>query len=186
MRRVGDEVFAEIRGHHRRLLRDAFAAKGGREIDTAGDGFFIAFDSARRAVAAAVNAQLALASSPWPEAAEVRVRIGLHTAEPHLGEDGYVGIGVHRAARICDAASGGQILVSNATAGIIEDTELADAHLLDLGEHRLKGLPRAQRLYQLTVPTLGSSSGRREQPRPTRKHPGSAHSFTPTWRTGDT
>jgi class 3 adenylate cyclase len=159
VRRVGDEVFAEIRGQHRRLLRDAFAAKGGREIDTAGDGFFIAFDSARRAVAAAVNAQLALASSAWPEDAEVHVRIGLHTAEPHLGEDGYVGIGVHRAARICDAARGGQILVSNATAGIIEDTELADAHLLDLGEHRLKGLPRAQRLFQLTVPTLRSEFG---------------------------
>jgi class 3 adenylate cyclase len=159
VRRVGNEVFVAIRGDHRRLLRDAFAAHGGREIDTAGDGFFIAFDSARSAGAAAVSAQLALATFKWPADAEVRVRMGLHTAEPHLSEDGYVGIGVHRAARICDAARGGQILVSNATAGIIEDAESTGVELLDLGEHRLKGLPREQRLFQLTVPTLPSTFG---------------------------
>jgi class 3 adenylate cyclase len=156
VRRVGNTVFAAIRGDHRRLLREAFAAHGGREIDTAGDGFFIAFDSARSAGAAAVSAQLALARFTWPAGAEVRVRMGLHTAEPHLGDDGYVGIGVHRAARICDAARGGQILVSNATAGIIEDAELPDIELVDLGEHRLKGLPREQRLFQLTVVALPS------------------------------
>jgi class 3 adenylate cyclase len=82
VRRVGDDVFAAIRGDHRRLLRDAFAERGGREIDTAGDGFFVAFDSARSAVAAAVSAQLALASFTWPADAEIRVRMGLHTAEP--------------------------------------------------------------------------------------------------------
>jgi class 3 adenylate cyclase len=156
VRRVGNKVFAAIRGDHRRLLRKAFAAHDGREIDTAGDGFFIAFDRARSAGAAAVSAQLALARFTWPADAEVRVRMGLHTAEPHLGDDGYVGIGVHRAARICDAARGGQILVSNATAGIIEDAELPDIELVDLGEHRLKGLPREQRLFQLTVVALPS------------------------------
>lgn len=159
LRRVGDDVFAAIRGDHRRILRDAFAAHGGREIDTAGDGFFIAFDSARSAVAAAVGAQLALATFTWPVDAEVRVRMGLHTAEPHLGDDGYVGMGVHRAARICDAARGGQILVSNATAGIIEDADPTGVELLDLGEHRLKGLPRVQRLFQLTVLSLPSKFG---------------------------
>jgi class 3 adenylate cyclase len=125
----------------------------------AGDGFFIAFDSARSAVTAAVSAQLELAMFTWPADAEVRVRMGLHTAEPHLSEDGYVGIGVHRAARICDAARGGQILVSNATAGIIEDADLTGVDLLDPGEHRLKGLPRKQRLFQLTVLTLPSRFG---------------------------
>jgi class 3 adenylate cyclase len=85
--------------------------------------------------------------------------MGLHTAEPHLSEEGYVGVGVHRAARICEAARGGQILVSNATAGIVEDAELNDVELLDLGEHRLKGLPRAQRLFQLSVLTLPSTFG---------------------------
>lgn len=150
VRRVGDGVFAAIRGDHRRLLRDAFAAHGGHEIDTAGDGFFVAFDSARSAVQAAMRAQLSLAAFAWPPDTEVRVRMGLHTAEPHLGTDGYVGIGVHRAARICDAARGGQILISNATAGIVEDAELQGVELVDLGVHRLKGLPREQRLFQVT------------------------------------
>jgi class 3 adenylate cyclase len=159
VRRVGNNVFADIRGVHRRIVREAFAANGGREIDTAGDGFFIAFGSARDAVAAAVKAQLELDAFAWPEGAEVRVRMGLHTAEPHLADDGYVGVGVHRAARICDAARGRQILVSNATAGIIEDAELAGIELLDLGEHRLKGLPRKQRLFQVAVPTLPSEFG---------------------------
>jgi class 3 adenylate cyclase len=124
VRRVGDDVFAAIRADHHRLLRDTFQAHGGREIDTAGDGFFVAFDSARSAVAAAVTAQLTLATFRWPADEEVRVRMGLHTAEPYLDADGYLGIGVHRAARICDAAHGGQILISNATAGIVEDAEL--------------------------------------------------------------
>lgn len=149
VRRVGDGVFAAIRGDHRRLVREAFAAHGGHEIDTAGDGFFVAFDSARSAVQAAISAQLALAAFTWPPDAEVRVRMGLHTAEPHLSADGYVGIGVHRAARICDAARGGQILISNATAGIVEDAELLGVALVDLGAHRLKGLPREQRLFQV-------------------------------------
>ena len=81
VRRVGNEVFAAIRADHRRLLRHAFAARGGHEIDTAGDGFFVAFDSARAGTAAAIEAQLALAGFVWPEGAEVRVRIGLHTAD---------------------------------------------------------------------------------------------------------
>jgi class 3 adenylate cyclase len=159
IRSIGDGAYATIRAEHRRLLRDAFAAHGGQEIDTAGDGFFVAFHSARAAVSAAVEGQIALASFTWPAKAEVRVRMGLHTAEPHLGDDGYVGIGVHRAARICSAARGGQILVSNATAGIVEDAELPGVELLDLGEHRLKGLSRRQRLFQLTVLQLPSEFG---------------------------
>ncbi|MGZ4394465.1 MAG: adenylate/guanylate cyclase domain-containing protein [Gaiellaceae bacterium] len=159
VRRVGDDAFAAIRAEHRRLLRDSFAAHGGSEIETAGDGFFVAFDSARSAAKAAVEAQRALASSTWQADAEVLVRMGLHTAEPHLTEDGYVGVGVHRAARICDAARGGQILVSNATAGIVEDAELPGIELVDLGEHRLKGLPRQQRLFQLVGEGLRSGFG---------------------------
>jgi class 3 adenylate cyclase len=156
LRHVGDDTFASIRGIHRRLMREAVLAHEGTEIETTGDGFFIAFASARSAVRAAVAAQLTFASFEWPTAGQVRVRMGLHTAEPHLSEDGYVGVGVHRAARICEAARGGQILVSNATAGIIEDAELTDVELLDLGEHRLKGLPWSQRLFQLSVLTLPS------------------------------
>ena len=151
VRRVGNEAFAAIRVDHRRLLRAAFSAHGGIEIDTAGDGFFVAFDSAREGVEAAIEGQRALAEFSWPEGAEVRVRMGLHTAEPHLGADGYVGVGVHRAARICDAGRGGQILVSNATAGIVEDAELPGVSIVDLGEHRLKGLLVEQRLFQLSA-----------------------------------
>lgn len=159
LRRVGDDAFASIRGIHRQLLREAVLAHEGTEIETTGDGFFIAFESARNAVAAAVSGQLALAAFEWPTEGHVRVRMGLHTAEPHLSEEGYIGVGVHRAARICEAARGGQILVSNATAGIIEDAELNEVELLDLGEHRLKGLPRPQRLFQLSVLTLPSEFG---------------------------
>jgi class 3 adenylate cyclase len=168
VRQVGGEAFSEIRADHRRLLREAFTAHRGREIDTAGDGFFVAFDSARDAVGAAVSAQLALATFVWPRDAQLRVRMGLHTAEPHLAEDGYVGVGVTRAARICAAARGGQILVSNATAGIVEDTEPAGVDLLDLGEHGLPGLTRPQRLFQLTVAGLPSTFGplRTSAPRP--------------------
>ena len=159
VRRVGNEAFAEVRAAQRRFLRDAFAAHGGHEIDTAGDGFFVVFDSAREAVRAAIESQLALAGHDWPEGAEVRVRMGLHTAEPHLGEEGYVGVGVHRASRICDAGHGGQVLLSNATAGIVEDAELDGVELIDLGEHRLKGLPVAQRLFELSAPGLRSRFG---------------------------
>jgi class 3 adenylate cyclase len=185
MWRVGDELFAAIRGDHHRLLRDAFAAHDGREIDTAGDGFFVAFESARSAVAAAVGAQLALAEFAWPADAEVRVRMGLHTAEPHLAEEGYVGVGVTRAARICDAARGGQILVSNATAGIIEDAALPRADLVDLGEHRLKGLPRAQRLFQLSVAALPSQFGQPRTPEAVTQTSGAGtflHTDLRSWR----
>jgi class 3 adenylate cyclase len=156
VRRVGNETFAAIRAAQRRLLREAFFAHGGHEIDTAGDGFFAAFDSARDAVQAAIDGQLALADFGWPDDAEVRVRMGLHTAEPHLADEGYVGVGVHRASRICDAGHGGQILLSNATAGIVEDVGLPDVGLIDLGEHRLKGLDIAQRIFQISAPGLGS------------------------------
>jgi class 3 adenylate cyclase len=159
LRRLGDDVFADVRAAHRRLLRTAFEAHGGREIDTLGDGFFVAFDSARSAAAAAVTAQLALSEAAWPGDATVRVRMGVHTAEPYLDAHGYVGLGVHRAARIGDAARGGQILLSNATAGIIEDAELPGVELRDLGEHHLKGIPRNQRLFQLTAPGLPSEFG---------------------------
>ena len=137
-------------GAARRLLREASTAHGGHEIDTAGDGFFVVFERAGDAVGAAVAAQRALSQS------QVRVRMGLHSAEPYLDEEGYVGVGVNRAARICAAGHGGQILLSNATAGIVEDLGVAGVQLQDLGEHRLKDLDRPQRLFQLNVDGLES------------------------------
>jgi class 3 adenylate cyclase len=141
--------YGDVRAEHGRLLREAVEARGGHVVDTQGDAFFVAFEQAGDAVAAAIALQRALALADWPEDAGLRVRIGIHTAEPQLHDDGYVGIGVHRAARICAAAHGGQILLSNATAGIVEDRELPEVDLLDLGEYRLKDISRPQRLFQV-------------------------------------
>jgi class 3 adenylate cyclase len=143
-------AYGRVRSEHRRILRKAFHRYGGHEIDTAGDGFFVAFERAADAVYAAVDAQRALRDSPFEDVV-VRVRMGLHSAEPYLDRDGYTGVGVHRASRICAAGHGGQILLSNATAGIVEDLGGRDMQLRDLGEHRLKDLERPQRLFQLTT-----------------------------------
>ncbi len=140
--------FGQVRSEHRQLLRDAFSRHDGHEIDTAGDGFFVAFERAGDAVAAAIDGQRALA------AGSVRVRMGLHTAEPYVDDEGYVGVGVHRAARVCAAGHGGQILLSHATAGIVEDLDVEGLQLEDLGEYRLKDIERPQRLFQLSVAGL--------------------------------
>ncbi len=134
------------------MLREAFGRHEGHEIDTAGDAFFVVFERAGDALAAAVEAQRALAGTPD----SVSVRIGLHSAEPYLDEEGYVGVGVHRAARICAAGHGGQILLSNATAGIVEDLGIEGVKLRDLGEYRLKDIERPQRLFQAVVDGLES------------------------------
>jgi YVTN family beta-propeller protein len=148
--------YPDLLANHQRLLRDAFERHEGQEIDTQGDSFFVAFSRAGDAVAAAVAAQRALAESYWPEGAVVRVRMGIHTGEPIVGGERYVGLGVHRAARICAAAHGGQVLLSGVTRGLIED-ELPDGvGLRDLGEHRLKDLERSERLSQLVIEGLGA------------------------------
>ena len=106
------ERYAEVLYAHRRVLREAFDEQGGVEVDTQGDAFFVAFADAEGAAAAAVEAQRTLASYPWPGELPLRVRMGLHTGEPLVFDEGYVGVDVHRGARICSAAYGGQVLVS--------------------------------------------------------------------------
>jgi predicted ATPase len=118
------------------------------EIETQGDGFLIAFESARSAVAAAVEAQRTVVSRHWPEAQAVRVRMGLHSGEPVRSGNGYAGLDVHRAARICQAGHGGQILLSLTTRDLVVDDLPAGVSLRDLGEHRLKDLARPQRLFE--------------------------------------
>ncbi len=135
---LGDR-YAEALAEHRRLLRKAFGDFGGVEIDTQGDAFFYAFASARAAVDAALHAQSAVADGPF------RVRMGIHTGEPTVGDEGYVGIDVHRAARIMAAGHGGQVIVSPSTRAMLR----AHVPLHDLGEHRLKDLSAPIRLYQL-------------------------------------
>jgi predicted ATPase len=133
---LGGEAYAEALTEHRRLLRAAFAS--GREVDTQGDAFFYVFERASDAVAACDAAVGALEGGP------VRVRVGVHTGEPVLTADGYVGVDVHRAARIAGVAHGGQIVASQATRDLVPEAEF-----VDLGEHRLKDLTRPERLYQL-------------------------------------
>jgi predicted ATPase/class 3 adenylate cyclase len=130
--------YAEVLAEHRRVLRDAFARHGGVEVDTQGDAFFVAFRKASDALAAAAAGRDALSAGP------IRVRMGLHTGEPVVTAEGYVGIDVHRAARIAAAGHGGQILVSKST----RDLSRADS-LRDLGDHRLKDLTAPERIYQL-------------------------------------
>jgi predicted ATPase/class 3 adenylate cyclase len=137
-----DEVFAT----HCRILRDAFAGEAGREAGSSGDSFFVSFERPAGAVAAAAAAQRALAAHSWPEGAEVRVRMGIHSGEARRAGETYVGLDVHRAARICDAAHGGQILLSEATRALVPHTRVRE-----LGRHRLKDLPEPQALYQLVV-----------------------------------
>lgn len=144
-------AYGDVRAEHRRVLREIFASHRGSEIDAEGDAFFVGFEQASDAVAAAIATQRALV-----DMGEVRVRIGLHTTEPHVHSEGYVGVGVSRAARICAAAHGGQIVLSQATAGIIEDNQLLNVRLRDLGEHFLKDIPLPQRLFQVDADGLGS------------------------------
>jgi len=146
--------YGEVLAEHQRILREAFEKGGGQEIDTQGDSFFVAFPRAKDAVTAAVAVQRALAAHRWPKGAAVRVRIGLHTGEPTLGDERYVGIGVHKTARIAAAAHGGQILLSNTTRGLVEDELPPDFRLVDLGEQRLKDIDLPERIFQLNAPGL--------------------------------
>jgi YVTN family beta-propeller protein len=150
--------YGEVLHEHQRLLRAAFEAHGGYEVDTQGDSFFVAFASARDALLAAVEGQLALSSHPWPDGVAIKVRMGLHTGQATAAGGRYTGLAVHRAARIGAAAHGGQILVSQATQTLLEDEE-EDLHvfLRDLGEQRLKDLDRPVRLYQAAADGLPAS-----------------------------
>ncbi len=146
LHRLGDD-YAQVLVEHRRILREALEGGGGRVVDNYGDCFFAVFEQPADALAAAAAAQRALATYPWPGQLPVRVRMGVHTGEPVPVADGFVGLDVHRAARICDAAHGGQVLVSSATSDLLEGA--ADVELRSLGEHRLRDLTQAEHLFQL-------------------------------------
>jgi predicted ATPase/class 3 adenylate cyclase len=132
-------AYADVLAQHRRLLRESFAHHGGVEVDTQGDAFFVAFRSADGAVAAALESQSALEAGP------IRVRIGLHTGRPMVTDEGYVGLDVHMAARICAAAHGGQVIASGEARALLDDS----VAITDLGEHRLKDFDDPLQLFQL-------------------------------------
>lgn len=151
LKQLKKERYSELLDELQRLLRSVFVGHGGQEIDTQGDSFFVAFRAAKDALAAAAAAQRALAGHDWPERVAVRVRMGLHTGEPVRGRDRYVGLGVHRAARICSAGHGGQVLISNATRELVEDELPEGIALRDLGRQRLKDIDRPEHIFQLVV-----------------------------------
>ncbi|MFY9915911.1 MAG: adenylate/guanylate cyclase domain-containing protein [Nocardioidaceae bacterium] len=167
LQRLGGR-YRQALDEQRRILRGAWSRWDGQEMGTEGDSFFVVFDVARNAVSAAAEAQRELAATSWPDGAQVAVRMGLHTGEPILHDGGFVGIDVHRAARIAAAANGGQVLLSDSTERLVRGGLPDELGLLDLGSHRLKDLDGHEHLYQLTasgtpatfppVKSLGSAS----------------------------
>src|SRR5438093_5879253 len=151
VRQLGD-AYAQLLGDHRRLLREAVEEAQGHVVDHRGDEFFMVFDDPCRAADAVMSAQRAFATHSWPEGVELRVRMGLHTGTPIFRDGAYYGLDVHRAARIAQAGSGGQILLSQRT----REAPGAWHGLADLGEHELAGLGEPVRLFQLNIPGLPS------------------------------
>jgi class 3 adenylate cyclase len=146
-----DDRYGEVLSVHRQIIRDTFRQANGAEIDTQGDAFFFAFTRARDAVDAAVEAQRAHATTGWPEEATVRVRMGLHTGEPALGSEGYLGLDVVRAARICTAARGGSVLLSETTRSLVGSSLPEGVSVSALGERHLKDIEQPEQVYELTI-----------------------------------
>ena len=149
LRRAGT-AYPELLERHRTLLREAFERHGGRVLGAEGDEFFVAFESAADAAAAAADGQRALAGHDWPDGNEIRVRIGLHTGEPRAVDGNYVGLDVHHAARVMAAGHGGQVVVSAATRSLLG----TGVGLRDLGRHQLKDLAGPEQLFQLEIDGL--------------------------------
>ena len=149
LERLGDR-YRDVHRDHRRILREELERAGGKEVDTQGDAFFYSFARAKEAVRGAVDGQRALAAHQWPEGVDVKVRMGLHTGEPTVGEEGYVGMDVVRAARICSAGHGGQILLSEATRVLLGNDLPEGVEVRDLGDARLKDVQH-ERIFQLAL-----------------------------------
>jgi class 3 adenylate cyclase/CheY-like chemotaxis protein len=142
--------FQEVLVQHRNLVRSAVGERGGVEIDVRGDEFFVAFEDAGSAAHAAIAAQCAISSYVWPPEAELRIRMGMHTGEAIYADKDYLGVDVHKAARICFAGHGGQILLSEATHELVPE----ELERRELGAYRLRGLPTPERIFQLVAPGL--------------------------------
>jgi class 3 adenylate cyclase len=150
LHRLGD-AYGELVRDHRQIVREAAARGEGVEVDTQGDAFFFSFPRARDAVVAAADVQRSLEGHTWPQAVDVKVRIGLHTGEPTVGDEGYLGLDVVRGARICGAAHGGQVLLSETTRAVLGRTLPNALEVRDLGKAPLKDLDD-ERVFQLVIP----------------------------------
>lgn len=151
LKQLGNDEYATLLAVHRRLVRDIFAAHDGQEIDTQGDAFFYSFVRARQAVNAAIDVQRAHARASWPAGVEVRIRLGLHTGEPAVGDEGYTGIDVVRASRIAAVGRGGQTLLSDTTRAIVAGDLGEGVSLRSVGERRLKDIDRPEPLFELAI-----------------------------------
>ncbi len=153
LQQLGD-AYPDLLSEHHRLLRKAVETEGGVAVGSEGDSLFAAFGSAPAAVAAAVGAQRALAEGHWPEGATVRVRMGLHTGEALVRDGTYVGLDVHRAARIAAVGHGGQVLISESTRVLVDQSLPEGVELRDLGRHRLKDLAQPERIFDALIAGL--------------------------------
>ncbi|MGH2445962.1 MAG: adenylate/guanylate cyclase domain-containing protein [Candidatus Limnocylindria bacterium] len=171
LKRLGDEGYAAALATHRRLIRETFGAHGGQEIDTQGDAFFYSFARAREAVAAAVDVQRAHAEHEWPDGASVRLRLGLHTGEPAVGDEGYTGLDVVRASRIAATGRGGQVLLSDTTRAIVADDLPDGATMASLGERQLRDIDRPEPLSELRIPGVEIAEEPMREPAPSTPLP---------------
>lgn len=171
LKQLGDG-YGETLSAHRRLVRDAFTAYDGVEIDTQGDAFFFAFTRARDAIAAAARVQRDHAAHEWPSGAAVRTRIGLHTGEPTIGEEGYLGLDVVRAARLCGVCEGGHVLLSETTRTLVGAKLPDGVSVFPVGERHLKDMDEPERVYELEIEGV-------ELPPPTQTDEAAARAIPP-------
>ena len=151
LKRLGNDRYAELLATHRRLVRETFALHDGQEIDTQGDAFFYSFPRARDAVTAAIEVQRAHEDEAWPDGVSVRMRMGLHTGEPAVGDEGYTGLDVVRASRIAAVGRGGQVLLSETTRAIVAGDLPDGVELRALGDQRLRDIDRPEPLHELRI-----------------------------------
>jgi class 3 adenylate cyclase len=151
LKELGDEQYAELLRTHRSLVRETFGLYHGQEIDTQGDAFFYSFHRAREAVAAAVAVQRAHNERAWPQGVSVRMRLGLHTGEPAIGDEGYTGLDVVRASRIAAVGRGGQVLLSDTTRAIVAGDLPEGVTIHSLGDQRLKDIDQPEPLHELSI-----------------------------------
>jgi len=184
LKRLGDR-YGDVLRTHRRIVRDTFSPSGGIEIDTQGDSFFFAFPRAREAVAAAVEVQRAHAGTEWPDGTAVRVRIGLHTGEPTVGDEGYLGLDVVRAARICGVGRGGSVLLSETTRALMGSAVPQGVSVSPPDEQRLKGIDESELVYELRIDGVDVTPPPRppaREPEPPAAPPGPQSKKTTTGR----
>ncbi len=193
LKRLGDARYAQVLATHRRIVRETFGVQHGQEIDTQGDAFFYSFPRARDAVAAAVEVQRAHEREDWPDGVAVRMRLGLHTGEPAIGDEGYTGLDVVRASRIAAVGRGGQVLLSETTSAIVAGDLPVGVELHSLGDQRLRDIDRPEPLHELRIDGVATTPGttsidpdmplhadtpRDRDPEPAACHPGSVRDVT--------